>query len=111
MTNVIVDAGTDAKIAKFQKRGIELIDLALLEPVEVWGEGGRERDARRESMRIVADEMGASVVVNTGGGRGAAGNLSPKSLTGFLQPEAPVALSATSSATSLHSQMANSARR
>ena len=102
MTNVIVDAGTDAKIAKFQKRGIELIDLALLEPVEVWGEGGREKDVRRESMKIVADEMGASVVVNAGGGRGA-GNLSPKSFTGFLQA------SAKSSATSLHSQMANSA--
>ena len=109
MTNVIVDAGTDAKIAKFQKRGIELIDLALLEPVEVWGEGGRERDARRESMRIVADEMGASVVVNAGGGRGAAGNLSPKSFTSFLQPEGPAAPSTKSSATSLHSQMVNSA--
>lgn len=36
LPNVIVDAGTDAKIAKFQKRGIELIDLALFEPVEVW---------------------------------------------------------------------------
>ena len=109
MTNVIVDAGTDAKIAKFQKRGIELIDLALLEPVEVWGEGGKERDARRESMKIVADEMGASVVVNAAGGRGPAGNLSPKSHTGFLQPEGPVSHSARSSATSLHSQMANSA--
>lgn len=108
MPNVIVDAGTDAKIAKFQKRGIELIDLALLEPVEVWGEGGRERDAGRESMRIVADEMGASVVVNAGGGAGI-GILSPKSHTGFLQPEGPVTRSATSSATSLHSQIANSA--
>lgn len=38
MTNTIVDAGTDAKIAKFQRRGIEVIDLAILEPVEVWGE-------------------------------------------------------------------------
>src|SRR6266576_670183 len=36
LPNVIVDAGTDTKIAKFQKRGIELIDLALFEPVEVW---------------------------------------------------------------------------
>ncbi|KAG7087780.1 hypothetical protein E1B28_013721 [Marasmius oreades] len=36
MTNTIVDAGTDAKIAKFQKRGLEMIDLAMLEPVEVW---------------------------------------------------------------------------
>ena len=37
MTNIIVDAGTDAKIAKFNKRGMELIGLAILEPVEVWG--------------------------------------------------------------------------
>ncbi|KAJ8503569.1 hypothetical protein ONZ45_g10745 [Pleurotus djamor] len=36
MTNTIVDAGTDAKIAKFQKRGLEMVGLALLEPVEVW---------------------------------------------------------------------------
>ena len=107
MTNVIVDAGTDAKIAKFQKRGIELIDLALLEPVEVWGEGGREREAKKESMKIVADEMGASVVVNAGGAR--AGNPSPKSHTSFLQPEKPAAPSAKSSAASLYSQMANSA--
>lgn len=37
MTNVIVDAGTDAKVAKFAKRGLELIGLAVLEPIEVWG--------------------------------------------------------------------------
>lgn len=37
MTNVIVDAGTDAKVAKFAKRGLEIIGLAVLEPVEVWG--------------------------------------------------------------------------
>ncbi|KAF8890590.1 hypothetical protein CPB85DRAFT_1441126 [Mucidula mucida] len=36
MTNTIVDAGTDAKIAKFVKRGIEMIDLAGMEPIEVW---------------------------------------------------------------------------
>lgn len=36
MTNVIVDAGTDAKVAKFQRRGLEVIGLAVLEPVEVW---------------------------------------------------------------------------
>ncbi|TFY73228.1 hypothetical protein EWM64_g10784, partial [Hericium alpestre] len=37
MTNVIVDAGTDAKVAKFMKRGLELIGLATFEPVEVFG--------------------------------------------------------------------------
>ncbi|KAF9463508.1 hypothetical protein BDZ94DRAFT_615735 [Collybia nuda] len=47
MTNTIVDAGTDAKIAKFQRRGIELIDLAILEPVEVWGERPRPAKASR----------------------------------------------------------------
>lgn len=36
MTNVILDAGTDAKVAKFQRRGLEVIGLAVLEPVEVW---------------------------------------------------------------------------
>ena len=37
MTNVIVDAGTDAKVAKFQKRGLEILGLAVLEPVEIFG--------------------------------------------------------------------------
>ncbi|KAI0032130.1 hypothetical protein K488DRAFT_86164 [Vararia minispora EC-137] len=37
MTNTIVDAGTDAKVAKLSKRGLELLGLALLEPVEVFG--------------------------------------------------------------------------
>ncbi|THG93823.1 hypothetical protein EW026_g7521 [Hermanssonia centrifuga] len=37
MTNVIVDAGTDAKIAKFVKRGLEVIGLAILEPIELSG--------------------------------------------------------------------------
>ena len=37
MTNVIVDAGTDAKVAKFQRRGLELLALAVLEPIEVFG--------------------------------------------------------------------------
>ncbi|EKM52408.1 uncharacterized protein PHACADRAFT_260767 [Phanerochaete carnosa HHB-10118-sp] len=37
MTNVIVDAGTDAKIARFMKRGLEVIGLAVLEPIELCG--------------------------------------------------------------------------
>ncbi|EJD43575.1 hypothetical protein AURDEDRAFT_114639 [Auricularia subglabra TFB-10046 SS5] len=36
MTNAVLDAGTDAKIAKFMKRGVELIDLCVLEPTEIW---------------------------------------------------------------------------
>ncbi|PPQ63447.1 hypothetical protein CVT24_004979 [Panaeolus cyanescens] len=82
LTNVIVDAGNDAKIAKFQKRGIEVIDVALMEPVEVWGEkdrglgsgggtssftiqgtgnggGSAMKEAQRESARLSVDELGA----------------------------------------------------
>ncbi|KAJ3846673.1 hypothetical protein EV368DRAFT_52449 [Lentinula lateritia] len=36
MTNTIVDAGTDAKIARFTRKGLEMIDLAIMEVVEVW---------------------------------------------------------------------------
>jgi hypothetical protein len=36
-----VDAGTDAKIAKFYKRGLEIIGLAVLEPTEIHGAGGQ----------------------------------------------------------------------
>lgn len=49
LTNVIVDAGTDAKIAKFQKRGLEVIGLAMLEPVEVWAGASFDSSAPRPS--------------------------------------------------------------
>lgn len=54
LTNIIVDAGTDAKISKFTKRGIEVIELAALEPVEVWAlantqEGSGSRFIQRPS--------------------------------------------------------------
>jgi len=39
MTNVVLDAGTDARVAKFLKRGLEVIGLAVLDPVEVWNHG------------------------------------------------------------------------
>ncbi|KAF8176279.1 hypothetical protein BJ912DRAFT_1063955 [Pholiota molesta] len=102
MTNVIVDAGTDAKIAKFQRRGIELIDLAFLEPVEVWGEKDKEKDARRESMRLSVDEMGA-VIANVSS-RGSIRSARPGG--SFLLPgggSRPTTPSAASSSASLHS--------
>ncbi|KDQ55972.1 hypothetical protein JAAARDRAFT_36763 [Jaapia argillacea MUCL 33604] len=40
MTNVVVDAGTDAKVARFNKRGMEVIGLAVIEPIELFGAGG-----------------------------------------------------------------------
>ena len=96
MTNVIVDAGTDAKIARFQKRGIEMMEVGVLEPIEVWGEKERGRDnrgKRRDSLRLSVDEMS-----NWSG---------VKPRNSFLQPSGcgtgsrPV--SAASSKTSLHS--------
>ncbi|KAG6377705.1 hypothetical protein JVT61DRAFT_14475 [Boletus reticuloceps] len=35
MPTTILDAGTDAKVAKFARRGLEVIGLAFLEPIEV----------------------------------------------------------------------------
>jgi hypothetical protein len=37
MTNVIVDAGTDVKVANFQKHGLEIVGLATLEHIEASG--------------------------------------------------------------------------
>jgi len=39
MPNVVLDAGTDARVAKFLKRGLEVIGLAVLDPAEVWNHG------------------------------------------------------------------------
>ena len=36
MTNTVLDAGTDAKVAKLHKRGMEILALAVLECVEIW---------------------------------------------------------------------------
>ena len=36
LTNVIADAETDAKVAKFHKQNMEMLGLAILEPVEIW---------------------------------------------------------------------------
>ncbi|KAG8785358.1 hypothetical protein FRC20_005000 [Serendipita sp. 405] len=60
MTNVITDAGTDAKIAKFFKRGLEIMGLAMLEPVEVYG-----RYAWNDSLDVLDPHT-----VNVGGGSG-----------------------------------------
>lgn len=63
MTNVIVDAGTDAKIAKFQRRGIVLIDLVSLEPVEVWGDVSF--CTGRNSVNMTVDDHQSSTVQNS----------------------------------------------
>ncbi|KAF6749516.1 hypothetical protein DFP72DRAFT_970228 [Ephemerocybe angulata] len=109
LPNVIADAGTDAKIAKFQKKGLELIDLAVLEPVEVWGVRNRtgEKQAKKQGMRISVDETGT--IVHTGLGVKPAGLPSSRATGGFLQPKfakdgsRPGTPSANSSALSLNS--------
>lgn len=94
MTNVIVDAGTDAKIAKFQRRGIVLIDLASLEPVEVWGDS--PSSAGRHSINLNVDET------QVGGARNSA--LSSRSITTSSRAHTPEHhLTAASSIISLNS--------
>ena len=39
MINIVLDAGTDAHVAKFLKYGLEVIGLAVLDPMEVWNHG------------------------------------------------------------------------
>ena len=61
MTNTITDAGTDAKVAKFFKRGLEVMGLVILEPIEVWGHyswedvGEDAADFRRASISALAN--------------------------------------------------------
>ncbi|KAF8595913.1 hypothetical protein BDV93DRAFT_548593 [Ceratobasidium sp. AG-I] len=37
LQNTVQDAGTDATVSRFRKRGIDIVGLGVLEPVEVWG--------------------------------------------------------------------------
>ncbi|KAJ7730247.1 hypothetical protein DFH07DRAFT_895293 [Mycena maculata] len=87
MTNIIVDAGTDAKIARFTKRGIEMLDLAVLEPVEVYAGGGAPTNGDAPagassgfSNRTVggrASATGLRVPGSTGGGGSRPGTPDP----------------------------------
>ena len=54
MTNYIADAGTDTKIAKFQRRGLEVICVGTWEPVEVWS--SYTRRVSRTSSIVPFDE-------------------------------------------------------
>ncbi|RDB17741.1 hypothetical protein Hypma_001059 [Hypsizygus marmoreus] len=85
MTNTIVDAGTDAKIAKFQRRGIELIDLAVLEPVEVWGEKARPAKSSRPVTPDVASTTAGSSIISLSSNSHA----QPSPTIQMLQPTQP----------------------
>ena len=81
MTNTILDAGTDAKIAKFHKRSLDLLGVVMLEPIEVWpgpargperrGYGGEENrlsaihDLRRTGSRESEGQRGGEGLTPT----------------------------------------------
>jgi hypothetical protein len=48
MTNTVVDAGTDTKVARYLQRGVEIAGVAILEPTEVWEEPGSISGALRK---------------------------------------------------------------
>lgn len=62
MTNTVLDAGTDAKVAKFHKRNLEVLALAVLECIEVWP--GSTRGVSRQST--FHDANGATLGVTQG---------------------------------------------
>ncbi|KXN92533.1 hypothetical protein AN958_05388 [Leucoagaricus sp. SymC.cos] len=94
MTNVIVDAGTDAKIAKFQRRGIVLLNLASLEPVEVWGDS--PSSTGRASINLNVDERPRSTARSSA--------ISTRSGAPSSRAHTPERLIAASSAPSLNAQ-------
>ncbi|KAH8822655.1 hypothetical protein DL96DRAFT_303408 [Flagelloscypha sp. PMI_526] len=66
MTNVVVDAGTDAKIAKFQRRGLEMIDLGILECVELWPTPNKD-NAPRASVDVKRTPASSAVSLSSAG--------------------------------------------
>lgn len=58
MTNTVLDAGTDAKVAKFHKRGLEVLALAVLECVEVWPNYGHGRRVSFRTTNVGKENTG-----------------------------------------------------
>ncbi|KAJ7677633.1 hypothetical protein B0H17DRAFT_111065 [Mycena rosella] len=79
MANIIVDAGTDAKVARFTKRGLEMIDLAVLEPVEVYpGAGSPTGDAPlRQSSSFSNRTVGGRPSISGSLGSRSSGRIDP----------------------------------
>lgn len=60
-----MDAGTDAKVAKFLKRGIELVDLAVFEPVEIWGpRSASGKKVEDRAIHLSVGETGSAVLMS-----------------------------------------------
>jgi hypothetical protein len=66
MTNTVTDAGTDAKVAKFQRRGLEIMRVGTWEPIEVWSSkastssGGRAPSSQRQYQTVSSSAAAAS---------------------------------------------------
>ena len=70
MTNTVLDAGTDAKVAKFHKRGMEVLALAVLECVEVWpsyGRGGAAQIAFLNATAAANTNPASTVMIGSNG--------------------------------------------
>lgn len=63
MTNTVFDAGTDARVAKFQRRGLEVLGLGILEPTEVW----QTKEFSQGDYPIARIQTGASLAPPAGG--------------------------------------------
>lgn len=70
MTNTVLDAGTDAKVAKFHKRGMEVLALAVLECVEVWpsyGRGGAAQIAFLNAAAASSTNPPSNIMIGSNG--------------------------------------------
>ncbi|KAF5366748.1 hypothetical protein D9758_006540 [Tetrapyrgos nigripes] len=104
MTNTVVDAGTDAKIAKFTKKGLEMIDLAVLEPVEVWPTPAFAHHTRA-GPSVAKGKAGLLAGASTSGtGTGGTGSARPSVDAEHTPASSAVSLSSYGVHDSLHHQ-------
>lgn len=54
LANSIHDAGTDVKIAKFQRQGVDVVDLGLFTPVEAWTTASPDSDDAPSATRVTS---------------------------------------------------------
>ena len=71
MANTITDAGTDAKVAKFQRRGLEIMRVGTWEPVEIWSSkssgGGGQQNPTTSTLPSHAAASSLPTIVDGGG--------------------------------------------
>lgn len=107
MTNTVTDAGTDAKVAKFQRRGLEIMRVGMWEPIEVWSSKSAGGGALSVQKQIQTNSNSAAAQAPTtvdGGGR----LLRATSLTSGGQELDATAFSMASAGTGKESSMPGS---